>query len=124
MKHFMAVFTGTPEAMERSGWTRLDEAERQRRTHEGMIAWHDWMARHAGQVVVAGGPLGKTLRVSPEGIEPWHNALAGYVVVSAEDHQAAARLFERHPHFSIFPGDAVEVVECLPVPAAGTPPAS
>lgn len=30
--------------------------------------------------------------------------------------RAHARLFENHPHFSIFPGDAVEVMECLPVP--------
>jgi len=26
------------------------------------------------------------------------------------------RLFENHPHFSIFPGDAVEVMEVLPIP--------
>ena len=37
-------------------------------------------------------------------------------VVRAESQEAAARLFENHPHFSIFPGDAVEVMECLPVP--------
>jgi hypothetical protein len=38
------------------------------------------------------------------------------VVVSAESHAAAARLFEGHPHFTVFPGEGVEVMECLPMP--------
>jgi hypothetical protein len=29
---------------------------------------------------------------------------------------AAAKLFEGHPHFTIFPGDGVEVMEVLPIP--------
>jgi ribosomal protein S17 len=37
-------------------------------------------------------------------------------VVQAESQEAAARLFEHHPHFSIFPGDGVEIMECLPIP--------
>ena len=28
----------------------------------------------------------------------------------------AAKLFLNHPHFMIFPGDRVEVMECLPIP--------
>lgn len=118
MKHFLAVFTGTPAAMAQSGWNALSEAERQQRTAKGMQAWHAWMADHQHQIVFAGGPLGKTLRVSPAGIADARNDLCGYVVVSAESQQAAAALFVDHPHFSIFPGEAVEVLECLPVPGA------
>jgi hypothetical protein len=40
------------------------------------------------------------------------------VIVQADSHEAAARLFEKHPHFMIFPGDSVEVMECLPMPGA------
>jgi hypothetical protein len=25
-------------------------------------------------------------------------------------------MFENHPHFTIFPGDSVEIMECLPIP--------
>ena len=32
---------------------------------------------------------------------------------STTPHEAAAKLFQSHPHFTIFPGDAVEVMECL-----------
>jgi hypothetical protein len=42
--------------------------------------------------------------------------MTGYVIVQAESHEAAARMFENHPHFTIFPGDSVEIMECLPIP--------
>ena len=118
MKNFLAVFTGTPEATQKSGWESLSESERNQRTQAGIAAWHAWMESHETQIVVAGGPIGKTRRVSGSGIAAAQNNICGYVVVSAESHDAAARLFENHPHFAISPGDAVEVMECLPVPGA------
>jgi hypothetical protein len=119
MKNFLAVFTGTAEAMEASGWNALSDAERDERTQAGVKAWQTWMEEHESHVSVPGGPIGKTLRVSTGGIENAQNNLCGYVVVSADSHAAAAKLFESHPHFSIFPGEAVEVMECLPVPVPG-----
>jgi len=118
MKNFLAVFTGTPEATEKSGWNALSESAREERTKAGINAWHAWMEANKKQVAEPGGPIGKTKRVSRAGVENARNNIAGYVVVSAESHEAAAKLFENHPHFSIFPGDAVEVMECLPVPRA------
>jgi hypothetical protein len=40
------------------------------------------------------------------------------VIVQADSHEAAARMFEGHPHFAIFPGDALEIMECSPIPTA------
>ena len=116
MKQFLAVFTGTPDFLERSGWNALSEAERSARTKAGMQGWHQWMAANQARIVVAGGPLGKTRLVSAAGISDTRNNLCGYVVVQADSHDEAARLFENHPHFAIFPGEAVEVLECLPIP--------
>ena len=118
MKNFLAVFTGTPEASEESGWNALSESTRNERTQAGIKAWQAWMESHKNQIVVAGEPIGKTIRVSGSGVASAQNNICGYVVVSAESHEAAAKLFEKHPHFSIFPGEAVEVMECLPVPGA------
>ena len=42
--------------------------------------------------------------------------MTAYVIVQAENHEEAAQMFEGHPHFTIFPGEAVEVMECLPIP--------
>lgn len=114
MKTFLAVYTGNAASMEK--WKSLPEAERKQREQAGMKAWGDWMAKHSAALEVQGGPLGKTKQVNASGISDIRNNLAGFVVVRAESHEAAARMFEAHPHFSIFPGDAVEIMECLPIP--------
>jgi len=71
---------------------------------------------NAAAIVDQGSPLGKTKRASAQGITDIKNSITGYVIVQAESHEAAARLFENHPHFSIFPGDSVEIMEFLPLP--------
>jgi hypothetical protein len=43
---------------------------------------------------------------------------AGVTVVRAESHEAAAKLFENHPHFTHFPGESIEVMPVLPIPGA------
>jgi hypothetical protein len=69
-------------------------------------------------IVGMGGPLGKTKKVSQRGIEDVSNEMSAFVVVRANSHEAAATLFENHPHFTIFPGEAVEVMPVLPIPGA------
>ncbi len=101
---FLAVFTGSKTSPRMTEWAALPEAERQTREQQGMAAWEEWMHKHAASVVFDGGPLGKTRRVSPSGMEEVSNDLAGFLIVRAESHEAAARLFESHPHFSAFPG--------------------
>jgi hypothetical protein len=117
MKTFLAVYTGSTAARERSGWEGLNEADRQKRTAEGMKAWLAWGKAHQPAIVEQGGPLGKTKRAGPGGISDIKNAMAGYVVVRADSHDDAAKLFEGHPHFTIFPGDSVEIMEILPMPS-------
>ena len=116
MKRFLAVYTGTHDGQRRAEWDALGENERRAREAAGIEAWMTWGATHGAAVVFEGGPLGKTLRTSRDGVTPIRNALAGYVVVEAESHEAAARMFEGHPHFAIFPGEAVEIMEVLPIP--------
>ena len=108
MKTFMAIYMGSATGQ----MQRPDEAT----IAKGLTAWHKWMADHAGAVVQTGGPLGKTKKTGKDGVSDISNRMTGYVVVQAESHQAAAQMFLNHPHFSIFPGDSVEVMECLPIP--------
>lgn len=111
MKSFLALYMGSTSAKAMSPADLSEET-----IAAGMKAWGDWMARHADIIEVTGGPLGKTLKTSAGGVTGMRNAVTGYVVVRAETHEAAAALFLNHPHFSIFPGDSVEVMECLPIP--------
>jgi hypothetical protein len=108
MKTFLALYMGSANAP--AGPPDQETIDR------GMAAWKGWMERHADRVVDAGGPLGKTKRIGADGVSDIRNAVAGYVVVTAESHEEAAGLFENHPHFAIFPGEAVEVMERLPIP--------
>lgn len=116
MKSFLAVYTGSVNSNNQAAWQALDEAARQKRIAEGMAAWGAWMTTHQASIVVEGGPLGKTKLVSSVGIADIRNNMSGFVVIRAETHDAAARLFEGHPHFTLFPGDGVEIMECMPIP--------
>jgi hypothetical protein len=112
MKTFLALYMGSGTPTDPSSLS--DET----RTN-GMAAWGQWMADHASAVVDQGGPLGKTKKTAAGGVSDIRNRVTGYVVVQAESHEAAAAMFENHPHFAIFPGESVEIMERLPIPGRG-----
>ena len=59
-------------------------------------------------------PLGPTLRIDDAGaVAQAVNRLTVFVVVRADSHEAATRLFDGHPHMTIFPCDGVEVMPVL-----------
>ena len=115
---FLAIFLGSKTSARMTAWNALSEEARHKKMQEGIAAWKSWVEKHHAAIVGMGGPLGKTKKVSEQGIEDISNLMSGYTVVRAESHDAAAKLFERHPHFTIFPGDSVEVMPVLPIPSA------
>lgn len=114
MKKFLAIYIGSLAAREKAEHAATDEDKLT--DQHGMEAWGNWVRENANSIVDHGSPIGKTKRASPEGIANTHNKITAYTIVQAESHEAAAKLFEGHPHFSIFPGDSVEIMECLPMP--------
>jgi hypothetical protein len=116
MKKFLAIYLGSASGAPRAQWNSMDESKRKALEASAMKAWGEWMATHAASIVDAGGPLGKTKRAAAPGVSDTKNLMTGYVIVQAESHEAAAKMFENHPHFTIFPGEAVEIMECLPIP--------
>jgi hypothetical protein len=114
MKKFLAIYLGSASNLAK--WKAMDEGERKRREKAGMDAWSQWASTNQKAIVDQGSPLGKTKRASAQGISDTKNEMAAYTVVQAESHDAAVRMFEEHPHFTLFPGDSVEVMECLPMP--------
>jgi hypothetical protein len=113
MKKFLAVYMGSPEALAtwRANGTAMKEREK-----DGMDAWMKWATDNKSSIVDNGAPLGKTKRINADGISDIKNEMGAYTIVEADSHEAAAKLFLNHPHFMIFPGDRVEVMECLSVP--------
>lgn len=116
MNKFLAIYVGTEDAVQRSQWNQLSDEDRKKREQAGFKAWMDWGVTHKAAIIEQGGPLGKTKRASPEGLTDIKNVMAGYVIIEAESHEAAAKMFENHPHFTVFPGDSVEIMQCMPMP--------
>jgi hypothetical protein len=113
---YLAVFIGSKISARMTAWEALPEVARRAKERQGMAAWKAWMEEHQSQIVAMGGPLGKTKKASPSGIEDTTNHLGAFTVVRADSHEAAAKLFENHPHFAIFPGEAVEIMPVMPIP--------
>ena len=114
MKHYMAIFLGTPNAV--GDWRKNMTPEIEAKMKEGMMAWGKWMEDHKADIVYVGSPLGKTKKVNKDGISDTKNELGAYVVVQAVSHDESAKMFLNHPHFMIFPGDRVEVMEQIAIP--------
>jgi hypothetical protein len=115
---YLAVFLGSKSSPRRAAWAALPEGERRTKEQEGIAAWKAWVEKHQAAIVAMGGPLGKTKKVTQRGVDDISNEMGAFMVVRAESHAAATKLFEKHPHFTIFPGDSVEIMPVLPIPGA------
>jgi YCII-related domain len=113
---YLAVFLGSRSSPQWTAWNALSESDRRAKEQAGMAAWHAWVEQHQSAIVAMGGPLGKTKKVDAGGIADISNQMGAFTVVRAASHEAAAKMFENHPHFAIFPGEAVEIMPVLPIP--------
>ncbi|MGA2552447.1 MAG: YciI family protein [Burkholderiaceae bacterium] len=113
---YLAIFLGRKDSPRMIHWKALPDSERQSLELTGMADWNAWMEKHEAAVVAVGGPLGRTKRISGTGTNDVANDMGAFVIVRADSHEAAARLFENHPHFRIFPGEAVEVMPIQTIP--------
>jgi hypothetical protein len=118
LKRFMAIYIGSATAAEKAALSKGDPKQLADMQAKGMAAWGDWATKNGDKIVDHGAPLGKTKRASRSGISNTTNLLTAYAIVQADSHEEAARLFEGHPHFSVFPGEAVEIMEILPMPGS------
>ena len=114
---YLAVFLGSKDSPKWAAWQAMPEAARKKKEQEGMAAWKGWVEKHQGAIQAMGGPLGKTKKVDGNGVADIANEMGAFTVVKAASHEAAARMFENHPHFAIFPGERVEIMPVLPIPA-------
>jgi hypothetical protein len=116
MKKFLAIYVGSTTGETMKKWSALDDETKKKREQEGMTSWMNWGEKHSKSILDHGAPLGKTKKVDASGVGDTKNLMTGYTIVEAESHEAAAKMFLNHPHFSVFPGDSVEIMECLPMP--------
>lgn len=89
-------------------WMQLPEETRKEQEAQMKADWDEWMAAHKDVISETAG-VGRPKKITKEGIEDARNDIMMYSFVEAESHEAAAALFEGHPHFGI-PGGWIEVM--------------
>jgi hypothetical protein len=109
MKKFLVLYKAPTSAFEQM---KKATPEQQK---AGMEAWMAWAKKAAPSIVDMGAPLGKGLRVTPNGAAPSTNDLGGFSILQGESKEAIAEALEGHPHFRM-PDGSIEVVEYLPMP--------
>jgi hypothetical protein len=109
MKNFLAIYLGSADAN-----AKMEITDAQKRA--GMDKWMKWATDNASAIVDPGSPLDKTKKINADGVSDTRNRMTAYTIVQADSHDAAAQLFINHAHFTVFPGNSVEVMECLPIP--------
>ena len=114
--NYLAIFTGSKTSPNRVKWDAMAEGERKAKEQQGMAAWKAWAEKYQPAIGYMGGPLGKTKKVSSAGTSDFSNELGAFTIVRADSPEAAASMFRNHPHFAIFPGDAIEVMPVLEIP--------
>jgi hypothetical protein len=107
---FVATFS-IPAAAIQDWQKSVDEAERNEQTQKMMVEWQQWMDTHASAIIDKGLPLGKTKRVTAEGVADIRNDLNWYMVIEAESHDAAAEMFRTHPHVVTIPTAYIEIMD-------------
>ncbi len=89
-------------------WMQLPEGERKAQELTMQTEWNAWMAKHKDVITESAG-VGKPKRITASGVEDTRNDIMMYSFIEMESLEAAARLFEGHPHFGI-PGGWIEVM--------------
>jgi hypothetical protein len=114
MARFLAVYTMQPGDL--SAFRSRPKSEQKAIDEVGLKAWEEWETRNAAAIVATDVMVGKTKRVTTSGIADAQNQIAGFVIVEAADIDAAAALFQDHPHITIFPGDGIDVMPVVTGP--------
>ena len=109
MKKYFALYRVPVETI--NDWKKNTSPEEMavqgKKLGEDMMAW---IEQHKVSIIENGLPLGKTKRVSKDGIVDTQNDLNYYCIVEAESHDGAAQIFSDNPHFAI-PTSCIDVME-------------
>lgn len=111
MKKYFALYLAPIAEIEK--WMAKTTPEEMKASME---EWMKWMKDHEGIFSDVGAPLGKTKRLTAEGISDTKNDVTGYSIVEAETHEEAVKKLQGHPHLQI-PGGSIEVMGVTEMPA-------
>jgi len=113
MKKFIVLYLAPASVIEE--WKQTAPDKRKAAEEKMQREWKTWMGDHASMFIDTGAGVGKTKRVTTQSVSDTKNDLMLYAIAQAESHEAAAKMFESHPHLQI-PNSSIEVMELHPLP--------
>lgn len=111
MKNFTVIYSMPVAGLDE--WMNKPEAERKEAEDSLKKEWDAWLVAHKDQVLNSIA-LGKTKRVTSDGVADAKNGMMISSYVAAESLEAAGELFKNHPHLKI-PGAFIEIMETRPL---------
>jgi hypothetical protein len=112
MQKFLVLYLAPPSVLE--DWAKTDPDVRKSAEEKMHGEWQAWMKGHDKHLADEGAGAGRTKRITREGVSDTKNNVMLYSIVEAESHEAAAKLFENHPHLQI-PQSSIEVMVINPL---------
>ena len=109
MKKYMALYMATAAAIDEMMKATPEQMK------AGMDEWTKWGKSNEGVIVDFGAPLGKTKRLTADGLSDTRNDITGYSVVKGESPEALAKIFKGNPHLQM-KGTWIELIECMEIP--------
>ena len=106
-KKYLVLYLAPASVIEE--WKKTDPNKRKEAEEKMRGEWGKWMSANSKMIVMTEA-AGKTKCVTSSGISDTKNDILLCSFVEAESHEAAAKLFENHPHLQI-PQSSIEVME-------------
>jgi hypothetical protein len=112
MKKFLVTYVAPASVID--DWKKTEPEKRKEAEEKMQGEWRKWISDHMTMFVDKGAGVGKTKRVTAQGMSDTKNDIMLYAIVEAESHEGAAKIFEGHPHLQI-PQSSIEVMEIHPL---------
>lgn len=110
MNKYYAIFQIPAASIDE--WSKNVSPEERKTQSDGVMkAWAQWAQDNKDSIVDGGSPLGKTKRVTKDGVQDVRNDMNYIMVIQANSHDEAARLIASNPHTQMIPTSFVDVME-------------
>lgn len=112
MKKFIAIFKCAENSTNHDAWKKLSTEEQIIRLGKGQELSNHWIEKYYDKIIYNTPLYELTKVVNQEGIFDAPSQVGALIIIEAESHEDAANMFLNHPHFTYFPGDCIDIVEC------------
>lgn len=106
MQKFIVLYCMPVSGLE--AWMQTPAEDRKAQEDDMKAKWDAWMVANKAMMAGPTAGVGKTKRITPEGIADAKNDIMLYSIVQGESHEEIAKAFEGHPHFAI-PGAWIDI---------------